>query len=78
MTPEEIQADYIHMLQDLGLQAAADYHRGVIDFGTFQEILAGLWLAADDTDPTPELIAAKIAEMDTAAAFISAGQARPE
>lgn len=77
MTPDEIQADYLHVLQGLAIQAAADYHRGVLDFAGFQEILARLYLAAEDIEPTPELIAAKVSEMNTATAFMSAGSSNP-
>lgn len=60
----------------LAIQAAADYHAGIVDFAIFQEILASLYLAVDDNiDPTAEQIAEKISEMNTASAFISAGRA---
>lgn len=80
MTPEEqIQADYLISLRGVVVQAAADYHRGVLDYETYQAVLATIMLIASGVDsPTDEQIAMKISEMNTAQAFISAGFPKPE
>jgi hypothetical protein len=77
VTPEDIQAEWIHTLQGLAISAAGDYHKGILSFEEFQDVMARLYLAVEDNiEPTAAQVAEKIAEMDTAAAFISAGQTR--
>lgn len=75
MTPEEqIQADYLLSLRGVVVQAAADYHRGVLDYETYQAVMATIMLIASGVEsPTDEQIAKTISEMDTAQSFISAG-----
>ena len=80
MTPEEqIQADYLLSLRGVVVQAAADYHRGALDYQTYQSVLAMVMLIASGVDsPTDEQIAKTISEMNTAQSFISAGFPKPE
>lgn len=80
MTPEEqIQANYLHFLRGVVVEAAADLHRGVLDYQGYQNILAMIMLIASGVDsPTDEQIATTISEMNTAQSFISAGFPKPE
>lgn len=80
MTPEEqIQADYLHFLRGTVVRAANDYHRGILDYGGYQHVLAMVMLISRGVDsPTDEQIAETISEMNTAQAFISAGFPKPE
>lgn len=80
MTPEEqVQADYLISLRGVVVQAAADYHRGVLDYEGYQSVLAMVMLISKGVDsPTDEQIAETISEMNTAQAFISAGFPKPE
>ena len=80
MTPEEqVQADYLLSLRGVVVQAAADYHRGVLDYETYQAVMATIMLIASGVDsPTDEQIAETVAEMNTAQSFISAGFPKSE
>lgn len=80
MTPEEqVQADYLLSLRGVVVQAANDYHRGALDYLTYQSVLAMVMLIASGVDsPTDEQITKTISEMNTAQAFISAGFPKPE
>lgn len=80
MTPEEqVQANYLISLRGVVVQAAADYHRGVLDYQTYQAVLATVMLISRGVEsPTDEQIAETVAEMRTAQAFISAGFPKPE